>query len=94
MVQIIEGNDSKNPVINPSLLPDITRNTDTGKATANVEWTSPTASDNSLMVTLTRTHTSPFDFPIGVTMVIYTATDPASNTATTSFRVTVTGKHQ
>ena len=73
-------------------LPDITRDTDSGKATANVIWSNPGATDDSGFVTVTCAPTSPFDFPIGITTVICTATDPSSNTATSSFRVTVSGK--
>ena len=85
--------DIEDPVIidTPS---NIDQFTDPGKPTANVTWTIPSASDNSGTVSLTSTHTPPFDFPIGTTEVIFTATDPSSNTATTSFWVTIRGKRQ
>ena len=72
---------------------DFIRNTDSGKPTAMVVFPKPSASDNSGTVDFRCSHTSPFDFPIGFTMVMYTATDPSSNTATASFSVTVNGKH-
>ncbi|MBK7809373.1 MAG: HYR domain-containing protein [Saprospiraceae bacterium] len=66
--------------------------------TAVVTWTPPpTAFDNCSGVTLVQT-SSPTTglgigsaFPIGVTTILYTATDAAGNTATCSFTVTVSG---
>ena len=66
-----------------------TANTTAGNCTAAVTWVAPTASDNCSAV-VTSTHTSGSIFPVGVTTVTYTATDPANNTATCSFTVTVT----
>ncbi len=51
-------------------------------------WPEPVAADNC-DVTLTSTHNSGDVFPGGVTVVTYTATDGAGNTATCSFTVTV-----
>ena len=72
-------------------LQNITRNTDTGLATAAVTWTSPTASDNSGSVILTSSHEPGEDFPIGVTAISYTAADNYSNVITESFIITVKG---
>ena len=91
-IYLIPFIDVEDPVITGTS-PDKIENTDSGRATAMVTFSKPSASDNSGTVDLRCTHTSPFDFPIGVTMVMYTATDPSSNTATTSFSVTVNGKH-
>ena len=60
-------------------------------ATAVVTWTQPAASDNSGSVTLTSSHISGEDFPIGDTMITYTAYDAASNTITGSFLITIRG---
>ena len=70
---------------------NITQNTDIGLATAVVNWTEPTASDNSGLVNLTSSHVSGDMFPIGVTVVTYTAIDDASNIATESFSITIEG---
>ncbi|PHP66731.1 hypothetical protein CSC94_11495, partial [Zhengella mangrovi] len=81
--------DGENPVLS-GLPSDITQPTDAGLATAVVTWTAPTASDNAPGVTLTSTHNPGDAFPLGETTVTYTATDAAGNTATGSFKVTVT----
>jgi HYR domain len=54
-----------------------------------VSWTAPTATDNCGDVTLTSTHNPGHTFAKGTTLVTYTATDDAGNTATCSFNVTV-----
>jgi len=55
----------------------------------SVNWTEPTASDNTAVESLTSTHTPGDDFPVGTTTVTYTATDLSGNSATCSFDVTV-----
>jgi gliding motility-associated-like protein len=57
-----------------------------------VIWTSPTASDNCALASFTVSHTSGTAFPKGLTVVTYTATDAAGNTATCSFNVNVVDK--
>ena len=71
---------------------DVTQNTDNGLATAVVTWIQPTASDNSASVTLTSNHEPGEVFEIGITIVSYTATDPATNMITESFAITVEGR--
>ena len=69
-------------------------NTDDSSPTAAVSWTPPTAGDNSgEPVTLTADHTPGDAFPIGTTIVTYTATDIYGNIATFTFNVVVTGKY-
>lgn len=51
-------------------------------------WTPPTASDNCSAI-LTSTHNPGATFPIGMTDVTYTATDPSGNKATCTFKVHV-----
>ncbi|XP_072028212.1 hyalin-like [Amphiura filiformis] len=80
--------DGENPVIGNAPA-NIIQDTDPGMATANVTWTSPTASDNSGSQTLTSSHTPGLSFPIGVTIVTYNATDCTGNTVTSSFTVTI-----
>ncbi len=70
---------------------NITQDTDPGLPTAVVNWTEPTASDNSGSVTLTSSHVSGETFPIGVTIVTYTAVDYASNMITESFALLIEG---
>jgi hypothetical protein len=66
--------------------------------TQTASWTAPTTSDNcptrgpvtlSYVTAPTTGLTNGGAFPVGVTTVTYTATDPAGNTATCSFTVTV-----
>ena len=78
------------PVISDTLS-DIEQNTGDTLSTAVVTWTPPTASDNSGSVTLTSNHEPGDNFPIGMTVVRYIATDPGSNAAMASFTVTITG---
>ena len=70
---------------------NINQNTDANLGTAVVSWTPPTASDNSGEVTLTSSRMPGDSFIIGATTVTYTATDPYSNQATSTFTVTVSG---
>jgi HYR domain-containing protein/surface protein with Ig-like domain len=69
---------------------NITVNTGPGRLTCDqvASWTPPTASD-SCGVSLSSNHNPGDTFPVGTTTVIYTAMDPAGNTATCSFTVTV-----
>ncbi len=61
-----------------------------GTCAATVAWTAPTASDNCSVPTFTSNFTPGTSFPVGVTTVTYTATDPAGNSNSTNFSVTVT----
>ena len=54
-----------------------------------VSWTAPTATDNCGTPVITSTKTSGSQFPVGKTVVIYTATDAKGNKATCSFTVTI-----
>lgn len=75
---------------------NITVNTGMGNTDCQiaVNWTPPTVSDNCSPVlgttTLTSTHVPGQQFFVGTTTVTYTATDPAGNSSTCSFTVTVT----
>ena len=89
---IIFFTDNENPVIISGCPSDQSVTTDSGVATAEVTWTSPTATDNFGVPTLTSTHNSGDDFPIGSNTVTYTATDGAGNTETCTFSVVVSGK--
>lgn len=68
---------------------DITASSDANSCGNTVSWTQPTASDNCTGVTLTATHIPGDYFPIGVTTVMYVATDSAGNTDTCTFDITV-----
>ena len=54
-----------------------------------VGWTEPTASDNNSVQSFTRTHAPGTTFPLGITVVTYTATDSGGNVAICTFNVTV-----
>ena len=69
----------------------ITQNTDVNLPTAAVEWTPPTATDNSGSVALTTSHEPGSSFTIGTTTVIYRAEDPSGRFVESSFTVIVTG---
>ncbi len=82
--------DNENPSIT-SLPSNIVQNTDASSATAVVTWVEPTADDNSGSVTLTSSHSSGDAFPIGETIVTYTAIDDAGNQIEETFTVTIEG---
>ena len=72
-----------------------TIDTDSGLPNATATWTAPTAADNSgsVTVTLTSDYSSGDSFPIGSTVVTYTATDGSGNSVSTcSFAVIVNGE--
>ncbi len=87
--QNITVTDTTDPVITgtPS---DIALNNDAENCGAQVTWTAPTATDNCALKSLESDHDSGDTFPVGTTLVTYTATDSCGNTATTSFNVVIT----
>ncbi|TPV33434.1 HYR domain-containing protein [Paucihalobacter ruber] len=87
-VTVTESDDIENPVITDCPL-DITVANDKGNCSAAVTWTAPTATDNSGSVTLTSNFEPGHIFPVGITEVVYTATDAAGNHSTCKFNVTV-----
>lgn len=70
---------------------DITVPTGPGAITCNkvVTWTPPTVSDNCPGVTMVADHNPGDTFPVGPTLVTYTATDNNGQHSTCSFTVTV-----
>jgi hypothetical protein len=60
-----------------------------GACSAEVNWTSPTASDNCGIDSQSSSHSPGGAFPVGVTPVSYIATDTAGNMSTCSFDVTI-----
>ncbi len=64
-------------------------NLTTAGTTAPATWIAPLATDNCGTPNLTSSHNSGAAFPIGVTIVTYTATDAKNNTSTCSFTVIV-----
>ncbi|WP_040401415.1 HYR domain-containing protein, partial [Cecembia lonarensis] len=87
-VTVTENADTEDPVISDCPM-DISVSNDAGSCGAIVNWTAPTATDNSGSVTLTSNFEPGSFFPVGSTTVTYTATDAAGNTAICSFAVTV-----
>jgi hypothetical protein len=94
VVVIVTGNPCDNDITPPVIANCPTDQTKdaTGRtgSCCNVYWTPPTATDNCCTPTLTSNY-KPYDcFPVGKTVVIYTATDARGNKATCNFNVTVT----
>ena len=72
---------------------DLTQNTDFRQPTAVVTWTDMITVCGFLgSYTITLSHNSSDAFPIGQTIVTYTAVDEGSNMVTQSFTITVEGK--
>ena len=69
----------------------MTVGTDFRIATATVNWTEPTVTDNSGVITVMANYNTSHAFPLGNTTVTYIAMDPAGNTETCSFVITVEG---
>ncbi len=69
--------------------PDIVVTAQNNTCQAVVTWTEPVAVDPNSTLTIMSTHNSGDTFPIGTTLVIYTATDTIGNVVTCSFNVTV-----
>ncbi|HYF68906.1 MAG TPA: HYR domain-containing protein [Ohtaekwangia sp.] len=71
---------------------DITVDSDQ-TCSATAIWNEPQALDNcNTVVSITSSHSPGETFPIGITQVIYTATDAAGNTAVCEFNVIVRNK--
>ncbi|MDF2157820.1 HYR domain-containing protein [Algoriphagus sp. CAU 1675] len=81
--------DNEIPVIT-NVPANISVNNDPGVCGAAVTWTEPNAADNCGIASFTSDYTSGDEFPVGETLVTYTATDIHGNTATASFTITVT----
>lgn len=62
---------------------------DPGECGAVVSWNAPIVTDNCGVNTVTSTHSPGSTFPVGVTNVVYTATDDNGNSSTCTFSVTV-----
>ncbi|MCB0488432.1 MAG: HYR domain-containing protein [Cyclobacteriaceae bacterium] len=62
--------------------------------TKGVSWTVPSATDNCGLASFTSNHNPGEQFPAGVTVVTYTATDNYGNIATCSFNVVVSDNEQ
>lgn len=62
---------------------------DPGQCDAVVSWNAPIVTDNCGVNTVTSTHSPGSTFPVGVTNVVYTATDNNGNSQTCNFTVTV-----
>src|SRR5207237_667976 len=80
--------DNQNPTI--TCPANVTVNTDQGQcsaSSANVNLGTPVTADNCAVVSVTNNH--PATYPIGVTVVTWTVTDPAGHTATCNQTVTV-----
>ena len=63
--------------------------TDSANCALNVNWLAPTASDNCGLAGLSSTHVPGSNFNVGVSTVVYVASDSSGNTDTCSFTITV-----
>src|SRR6185295_16241954 len=81
-------NDDTAPVIT-GCLTDITVSVPSSGCSKVVTWAAPSATDNCTLSSFTSNHNSGDSFPLGTTLVTYTATDGKGNTSTCSFNVIV-----
>ena len=80
--------DVADPVIAGCPAADVMASAD-ASCQAVVDWTAPTVSENCSLTSFTSTHDPGDIFPIGTTVVLYTATDASGNIATCAFNVVV-----
>ncbi|MBI2274299.1 MAG: HYR domain-containing protein, partial [Bacteroidetes bacterium] len=85
----VEVVDNENPVI-VNTPANINQSNDPGQCGAVINWTVPTATDNCPGVTLVSSHQPGTVFPVGTTVVTYTATDASGHIVISQFSVTVT----
>lgn len=67
----------------------VTLSSTSGDCTAVVRWTEPTAEDDCTVASFTSNFHPGDAFPVGNTIVAYTAVDKAGNRSTCDFRITV-----
>ncbi|MGE4620412.1 MAG: HYR domain-containing protein, partial [Planctomycetota bacterium] len=94
-------NHSFNVVVNDVDLPSIQGlpgtvivNTNPGLCTALVSWAAPTVADNCPGSSVASSHSPGDAFPVGVTLITYTATDAEGNQTESSFEMTVIDDEQ
>lgn len=76
------------PPVFTSCVNDITVNAGAACVTP-VTWGAPSVADNCSIASLTVSHPSGINFPLGTTEVTYTAKDPSGNSAVCKFKVIV-----
>jgi hypothetical protein len=81
-------NDVENPVIS-EMPSDLLLDNDPGECGAVATWELPTASDNCSISSFGSDHESGDQFPVGTTVVTYTAIDPTGLETTASLNITV-----
>ena len=84
----VEVNDTEPPTIT-RMPDDITVSAEAGICTSNVDWELPEGNDNCAPSTLVSSHQAGIDFPVGTTLVTYTATDIHGNITKETFNITV-----
>ena len=78
------------PVVSGCPIQGVTVTAPQGSSSASASWTEPTATDNSGGVVTRSSNGSPGQrFPLGITQITYTFTDPSGNQAFCRFTVTV-----
>jgi hypothetical protein len=87
-VQTISSVDNQNPVVT-NIPSDMIIMVNGMNCSSVVNWTPPTASDNCGLASFNTTHQPGTVFPMGSTLVTYTAIDNCGNSATGAFQVTI-----
>lgn len=87
--QTVTVTDKEAPVIY-NIPVNIIQTNDAGSCGAKVRWPAVIATDNCRVASFLTNHQSGETFPIGVTMVSFTATDIHGNTSSASFTITIT----
>ena len=87
-VQTISSVDNQNPVVT-NIPSDMIIMVNGMNCSSVVNWTPPTASDNCGLASFNTTHQPGSVFPMGSTLVTYTAIDNCGNSATGAFQITI-----
>jgi len=85
---LIKVSDDELPLIE-NLPADMLVTTEAGSCSTSVEWISPITTDNCGIAGFSSDHDNGSIFNVGITTVVYTATDVHGNENTASFTVTV-----
>ncbi|MDE0959774.1 MAG: HYR domain-containing protein, partial [Planctomycetota bacterium] len=86
---VISVLDDELPIISAAPV-EIALSAEPGQCSATATWTEPTVTDNCEVQLVETTHSSATIFPVGTTLVTYTATDIHANSSQHSFSVIVT----
>jgi hypothetical protein len=85
--QLVTVLDEEEPEVSP--MDDLVHSNESGQCGASVDWDWPSATDNCGIESLTGNFEPGTTFPVGLTEVVYTATDVNGNQAYAGFTVVV-----